>query len=143
MTTARAIWSDGLRFVTESGSGHALVTDASTESGGAASAPTPVELVLCGLVSCTGIDVATILSRMRIAFDYLEISATAERADDHPRVFTDIVLMCRVGGEVPERKLQKALDLSASKYCSVAAMLAGQARIRHEYEILPTRPVIP
>ena len=61
-------------------------------------------------------------------------------SEDHPRIFTRIRLKCLVRGEVPERKLQKALDLSAKKYCSVAAMLAGSAQIQHEYEILPGLP---
>jgi putative redox protein len=139
MTTARAIWTDGLHFVNQSGSGHTVVTDAPVDAGGGATAPTPVELVLCGLASCTGVDVASILTRMRIEFESLEIQAEAERAEDHPRTFTQIRLKCLVQGQVPARKLEKALALSASKYCSVAAMLASNAQIEHEFEILPGR----
>ncbi len=141
MTNAKAIWNGGLRFVNLSGSGHALVTDAPGTAGGGDTAPTPVELVLCGLASCSGVDVASILTKMKVPFTSLEVAAEAERADNHPRIFTRIGLKYTVRGRVPERKLQKAIDLSAKTYCSVSAMLAGKAQITHSYEILPPESV--
>ena len=132
MTTVKSLWTGGLRFVCETGSGHAVVTDASREVGGADTAPTPVELVLCGLANCAGVDVASILVKMKVVLTDLEVIAEADRADDHPQVFTHIRLKFVARGEVPEKKLKKAIELSVKKYCSVGAMLADSAEISHE-----------
>jgi putative redox protein len=77
---------------------------------------------------------------MRIPLRGLEVTAEAERAEKHPRVFTGIRLKYRVQGEVPARKLERAIALSSRTYCSVGAMLGTTAAIEHEYEILPEDP---
>jgi len=137
MKTVKSTWTGGLRFVSESGSGHAVVTDAPQDVGGTDTAPSPVELVLCGLVNCSGVDVASILTKMKVPMEALEVTAEAERTEEHPRVFTRIRLKFIVKGDVPEKKLKKAIDLSANTYCSVAAMLSSHAEITYEYQILP------
>jgi putative redox protein len=134
--TAAATWAGGLRFVHTSGSGHTLVTDAPQASGGGGTAPSPMELLLLGLVGCTGVDVADILQRMRQPLGTLEITAEARRADDHPRVFTRIHLTYTLRGDLDEGKVKQAIELSEIKYCSAAAMLGKTAAITHEYRIL-------
>jgi putative redox protein len=87
MNSVKATWTGGLAFETATDSGHTLVTDAPTESGGLNSAPSPVELILVGLAACTGVDIASILTKMKVPPEALEIIADAERAVDHPRIF--------------------------------------------------------
>ncbi|MHB8077802.1 MAG: OsmC family protein [Candidatus Krumholzibacteriia bacterium] len=137
MTTATATWAGGLRFVGEADSGHLVIMDAPGSDGEDPQAPTPVEHTLIALCACTGIDVASILRKMKIPFRALEVSAEAERAPGHPRVFTKIRLKYRVGGDVPEDKLRRAIELSESTYCTVGAMLHAVAEITHEFEITP------
>jgi putative redox protein len=141
-TKVKTTWAGGMRFVSESDSGHSVVTDVSKEAGGGETAPSPVELVLVGLAACTGVDIASILEKMRVPLESLEILAEAERAEEHPRVFTRIRLKYRVGGNVPEKKFQKAISLSAKTYCSVGAMLDKTATIHHEYS-LQNSPELP
>lgn len=137
MTTARATWAGGLRFVGEADSGHLIVLDAPGPDGEDPQAPTPVEACLIALCSCTGLDVASILGKMRVPFRSLEVSAEARRAEKHPRIFTAIRLKYRVGGDVPADKLAHAIELSETTYCSVGAMLGARAEITHEFEIVP------
>ncbi len=133
--TMTATWTGGRRFVHRSASGHGLVTDTSVEFGGTDTAPSPMELIMLGLIGCTGIDVASILERMREPLRGLEVTATYERAEAHPKVFTKIHLIYSLQGDLDEKKVQRAIDLSESKYCSVSAMLTGSVDISHEYDI--------
>jgi len=137
MTTVKSTWTGGSGFTSEFTSGHQVMTDAPAAAGGEGAAPSPMELVLAGLAACTGVDVASILTRMRVPLQSLEVTAEAERSEAHPRVFTAIRLRYLVRGEVPEKKLEKAIALSESKYCSAAAMLACTATIAHDWTIEP------
>jgi len=137
MTTARATWAGGLRFVGEADSGHLVMMDAPGPDGEDPQAPTPVEHCLIALCACSGIDVASILRKMKTPFRSLEVFAEAERAPGHPRVFTRIRLKYRVGGDVPEEKVRRAVELSEETYCSVSAMLRATAEVTHEIEIVP------
>jgi putative redox protein len=130
MMEARAIWSDKDRFVSEANSGHALVIDAGEQK----TASTPLELVLIGLCGCTASDVVGILRKKREPFIGLEVAAQAERADDHPKVFTQIKLVYRVRGKVSHKAVEDAVRLSKEKYCSVSAMLEKTAKIEFEIE---------
>lgn len=134
--TMTATWTGGLRFVHRSASGHALVSDAPRAAGGDDTAASPMELVLLGLIGCTGVDVASILRGMRQPLDGLEVSATYERADEHPKVFTRIHLKYTLRGDLDEKKVRRAIELSEGKYCSVSAMLNPTVEITHEHEIL-------
>lgn len=129
MTEAKALWTDGQRFLGESSSGHGIVVDGDKKSGNS-----PMELVLIGLCGCTGYDVASILRKKREPFTSLEIRAMAERAAEPPTVYTDIRLIYRVGGKVSHKAMEDAVRLSEEKYCSVAAMLRKTARISYEIE---------
>ncbi len=130
-----ATWTGGFRFVYTSASGHGLLTDASVDHGGGGTAASPMELIILGLIGCTGVDVASILERMREPLKGLEVSATYERAPEHPKVYTKIHLSYRLQGELDEKKVSRAINLSENKYCSVSAMLGPDVEISHEYII--------
>jgi len=130
-----ATWAGGMRFVYKSASGHGLVTDAGVANGGGGTAASPMELIILGLIGCTGVDVTSILERMREPLKGLEVSATYERAQEHPKVYTKIHLTYTLQGELDEKKVARAIDLSEKKYCSVSAMLGHTAEITHEYVI--------
>jgi putative redox protein len=132
MISARALWTDNDRFLAEAGSAHALAVDAGNEK----SASSPMELVLIALCGCTASDVVGILRKKREPFTSLEVRATAERAEDFPKVYTSIRLSYRVGGKVTHKALEDAVRLSKEKYCSVSAMLEKTAKIEVEIEYL-------
>jgi putative redox protein len=129
MVEAKAIWTDRDRFLGETVTGHALVVD----TGEAKTAASPIELVLIALCGCTASDVVGILRKKREPFIGLEVVARAERAEEHPKVFTAIKLVYRVRGRIANKAMEDAVRLSKEKYCSVSAMLEKSARI--EYEI--------
>ena len=122
---ARTIWTDKDRFVGEASSGHALVLD----TGELKTASSPLELVLIGLCGCTASDVVSILRKKREPFTGLEVSAQAERATEHPKVYNQIKLTYRVRGKVSHKAVEDAVRLSKEKYCSVSAMLGKTAKI--------------
>jgi putative redox protein len=130
MTEAKTIWTDKDRFLGESNSGHAVVLD----TGEVKTASTPIELVLIGLCGCTASDVVGILRKKREPFTGLEVVAQAERAGEHPKVFTHIKLVYRVRGKVSHKAMEDAVRLSKEKYCSVSAMLEKTAKIEFEIE---------
>ncbi|MGQ9734692.1 MAG: OsmC family protein, partial [Candidatus Bipolaricaulia bacterium] len=129
---ARVKWSERLQFVGMAESGHAVVLDGAPEVGGSDSASRPMELVLIALGGCTGMDVVSILKKMRVEWERFEIGLEAEQAEEHPKAFTKIHLIYRIwGDDIPEDKLKKAIDLSQERYCSVTAMLKGSAKISY------------
>jgi len=131
-------WVDGLRFIGNGYSNHALAIDASTEDGGSDSAVRPGEMILMALAGCTGIDIVSMLKKMRVAFDSFEIGITAETAEQYPKYFTKINVEYRVRGRnIPEDKLQRAITLSRETYCSVSAQLRPGTELHYSYRILP------
>jgi len=130
MTEAKTIWTDKDRFLGEASSGHAVVLD----TGEVKTASTPIELVLIGLCGCTASDVVGILRKKREPFTGLEVVAQAERAAEHPKVFTQIKLVYRVRGKVSHKAMEGAVRLSTEKYCSVSAMLDKTAKLEFEIE---------
>ena len=130
MIEAKTIWTDQDRFVGEASSGHALVID----TGQIKTASTPIELVLIALCGCTASDVVGILRKKREPFTGLEVAVKAERAEEHPKVFTQIKLVYRVRGKVAHKSMEDAVRLSKDKYCSVSAMLEKTAKIEVEIE---------
>lgn len=136
---ARALWIGGGSFAGESGSGHWAMMDA-PEGEKPQSAPSPMEYLLLGLCGCTGIDVRTILEKMRQEVKRIEVSAEAERAGESPRVFTKIAIKYSVSGRgLDPKKVHKAVELSHEKYCSASAMLGKTAEITREIEIKDER----
>ena len=132
-----ATWAGGLRFVHRSASGHAVVTDAPADKGGGGTAPSPMEFVILGLIGCTGVDVVSILQKMRQPVTSCEVQATSERAEDHPRVYTRIHLVYILRGDLDPKKVERAVGLSEQTYCSVSAMLRGTAEISSRVLINP------
>ncbi len=122
---ARVKWIEDERMSAVASSGHAVIMDASDPKQGSS----PLEYVLMGLCGCTATDVVSILKKKREPFTSLEVSAVAERADTHPKVFTRIALLYKVEGTVSRKSVEDAVRLSKEKYCSVSAMLAKTAEI--------------
>lgn len=134
MTKVIGHWKDGFAFESNIDN-HKVTTDATLEVGGNDIGPSPKKLLLAGLIGCTGIDVVSILKKMKIEPDALTIEAEADSSREHPKVYTSIRLTYTfTGKDLPLDKLEKAVSLSQEKYCGVAAMLKKTAPI--EYEII-------
>lgn len=134
---ARIKWVEGVSFVGESGSGHAVVMDGPPESGGRDLGIRPMEMILIGLGGCTAFDVMHILKRARQPVTDCVVEVEAERAEQPPRVFTHIHVHFIVSGDgLSEKQVARAVQLSAEKYCSASIMLGKAAKISHDYEIV-------
>ena len=134
---ARVQWLDGRAFVGESGSGHAVVMDGAPESGGRNVGVRPMEMLLLGLGGCTAFDIVMILERMREKVTGLDIALEAERAAEDPKVFTHVKLIYKVTGRnLKPANVERAVNLSAEKYCSASAMFGKTAMIEHSFEII-------
>lgn len=130
-------WMDGMSFIAETGSNHLIAMDGSPEAGGRNLAPRPMELVLAGTGGCTAFDIVLILKRGRQDVRGCQVSLKAERADTEPKVFTRIHFHYTVTGKgLKPDSVERAVKLSAEKYCSASAMLAKTAEITHDWEIV-------
>jgi putative redox protein len=133
---ARVQWLDGRAFVGESGSGHAVVMDGSPESGGRNIGVRPMEMLLMGLGGCTAFDIVMILERMREKVTALDIELEAERASEDPKVFTKVKLIYKLRGRgLKPANVERAVKLSAEKYCSASLMIGKTAKIEHDWVI--------
>lgn len=133
---ARVQWLDGKAFVGESGSGHAVVMDGSPEAGGRNIGVRPMEMLLMGLGGCTAFDVVMILERMREKVTAFDIEIDAERAAEDPKVFTHVKLIYKLKGHnLKPANVERAINLSAEKYCSASIMFGKTAKIEHSWEI--------
>ena len=130
-------WVDGMLMVGKSHSGHSITMDGPPEIGGENLGVRPMEMLLLGVAGCTMIDVVTTLKKMRQELTNCETKLSAERADEHPKVFTDIHIQFIVKGQdLDPKKVEKAITLSAEKYCSASIMLGKTASITHDFEIV-------
>ena len=129
---AQVKWVDGLKFVGTDHGGHSIVMDTPVISGGDDSAVAPGELVLVSLGGCTGVDVVSVLKRMRVPFRDVKIDIEAEPVETHPKIYKWIKIIYRLFGVADKSKAEKAVKLSQDKYCSVAAMLSKSAEVRYE-----------
>ena len=126
-----------MSFVGESGSGHSVVMDGAAEAGGRNLGVRPMEMLLLGLGGCTAFDVVSILRKSRAQMVDCEVELEAERAEDVPKVFTRIHVHFIVSGKnLDEKKVARAVSLSADKYCSASRMLAKTAEISHDFEVI-------
>jgi putative redox protein len=133
---ARVKWLDHMSFVGESGSGHSVVMDGAPESGGRDLGVRPMEMLLLGLGGCASFDVVMILQKARQNITNCEVEVSAERADTEPKVFTKIHLQFLVeGNDLSEKRVARAVSLSAEKYCSASKMLEKTAEMTHGYTI--------
>ena len=130
-------WIDGMLMVGKSHSGHSITMDGPPEIGGNNLGVRPMEMLLLGVAGCTMIDVVTTLKKMRQDLTNCETKLSAERAEEHPKVFTDIHIQFIVKGQdLDPKKVEKAITLSAEKYCSASIMLGKTASITHDFEIV-------
>ena len=133
---ARAQWLEGRPFVGESGSGHAVVMDGSPEAGGRNLGIRPMEMLLIGLAGCTAFDVVHILEKGREAITGCDVKVEAQRAASDPKVFTSIHLTYKITGrKLKQAAVERAITLSAEKYCSATAILAKTAKITHSWTV--------
>ena len=133
----------GITFVAKANSNHWVTMDGGLDFGGSLAGSTPKELVLMGLAGCTASDVIPILRKKRVPLTGFEMHATGKERDEHPRAFTDIHLEYVFYGEgINPSDVERAIDLSMSKYCSVSAMLKDSVNISHSYKIVGTQQTI-
>ncbi len=133
---ARVKWVENVSFIAESGSGHALVMDGAPEGGGRNMGPRPMEVVLMGTGGCTAYDVVHILRKSRAPVSDCVLEIEAERAEEDPKVFTKIHFHFIVTGHgLKPAQVERAVHLSAEKYCSASIMLGKTAAITHDFEI--------
>ena len=131
-STSSVRWDSGMAFRVEQ-DGHSFMLDASPEAGGRDLGPRPKALLLSGLGACTAIDVVSILDKMRVELDGLEVQVSAETRDEHPRIYTGIhVRYVFRGKDLPLEKLERAVKLSEETYCGVSAMLRPAVPITSE-----------
>ena len=121
---ANITWKNEVTFSAVSGSGHDVTIDGPPDSGGRNAGARPMELMLMGLGGCAAFDVVHILKKGRAAVTRCEARVSAQRAEDDPKVFTRIHLQFTVAGKnLNEKKVARAIELSAEKYCSASIML--------------------
>ncbi len=125
---------DGMRVDvrTESGFTITLETD---EAGDARSGADPMEAILAALAACTAMDVASILRKKRQSAVGYEIAIRGERSEEHPRIYTSIVVEHRVSGDVEVEALRRSVELSATRYCPVNAMISASVRVEHRFRL--------
>jgi putative redox protein len=124
-------------FIGRSGSGHSIVIDGPPEAGGENAGIRPMELVLVGLGACTSFDVVSILKKSRQDVTDCHAELEAERADDIPQVFTRIHVHFVISGrKLKSKQVERAVNLSAEKYCSASIMIGKTAHITHDFEII-------
>ncbi|WP_409288144.1 OsmC family protein [Peribacillus sp. SCS-37] len=129
----RISWNGQMSFTGITPSGHQIKMDAAPESGGTNSGPRPTELLLNAAAGCTAIDIISILQKMRLNPNSLQVVIDGERAKEYPQVFTSIHIHYILEGELPEEKVARAIQLSKETYCSVSNSLNG--RVTATYEI--------
>ena len=130
-------WSGGVSFAGTADSGHTVIMDGAPESGGQNKGTRPMELVLIGMGGCTAFDVLHILRKSRQEIAGCEAKVEAQRAETDPKVFTRIHIHFVVSGKALDpKKVEHAIELSATKYCSASIMLGKTAKITHDFEIV-------
>src|SRR5882724_5201783 len=134
MQTGSVKWIGEQKFVAIGPSGHAITIDSDRASN---NAPGPMELVLIALGACTATDVVSILEKKRQKLQSLEVICSGERANEPPTVWVKLEVLYRLRGELDEKAVQHAIQLSEEKYCSVSATLRKTAALTWRYEILP------
>ncbi|MCF8378347.1 MAG: OsmC family protein [Bacteroidales bacterium] len=128
-------WTENMAFEATVND-HKIMLDASPEVGGKNKGPRPKPLTLVSLGGCTGMDVVSILNKMRVQFDGLNIEVEGELSEEHPKVYHTITIIYHFKGkDLPIDKLEKAVNLSQERYCGVTAMLNKTARIEHKIVI--------
>ncbi|MDX9882747.1 MAG: OsmC family protein [Prolixibacteraceae bacterium] len=134
--TIDLIWKENMAFETDM-DGHKLVLDAGHDSGGHDQGPRPKKLMLVALAGCTGMDVISILKKMKIEPEGFNVIVEGDVADDHPKKYTQMKIIYQFKGKnLSQEKLQKAVDLSQEKYCGVSAVYRDALRMESEIRII-------
>jgi len=129
----------GITFAAKAGSNHWVMMDGNPQFGGSSAGSTPKELVLMGLAGCTASDVIPILKKKRSPVMGFEVYVTGKERDEHPKIFTEIhVEYVLYGDGINPSDVERAIELSTTKYCSVSAILSASATLTHSYRIEPT-----
>jgi putative redox protein len=136
MPTAKVQWIGEQKFMAISPSGHTLAMDSDRASN---TGPGPMELLLMALGACTATDIVIILEKRRQKLESLEVICSGERAAEPPQVWTKLEILFRLSGKLEESGVQRAIQLSEEKYCSVSATLKKSAALTWRYEILPSK----
>jgi putative redox protein len=134
---AKVKYTDGMQFVGETDSGHAVIMDGDTEVGGSNTGPRPMELLLLGIGGCSGMDIISILKKKKENVRDVDININGKKAEEYPKKFTDIDIEFIVRGkDLSDEAVKKAIELSMTKYCSVKATLEGIAKITYTHKII-------
>jgi putative redox protein len=134
---SKVVWKGGMAFTGSSDSGYLIPLDAKKRAGGHDMGFQPLQLFAVGLVGCTGMDVISILQKKRQEVTEFEVSAHIERAEEHPKVFTKIVIEYKVTGKgIDQQAVERAVELSETRYCPAQAMLEKVAEISHKITII-------
>jgi putative redox protein len=129
-------WTDGLKFISTTGTKHRILLDASPEHGGKDEGARPMEVLLSALGGCTGMDLVTILKKKKRNIQNLKIKLYGERMPSHPHIFRQITMEYILwGSDIADDDVQWALNLSLDKYCSVAAMLKKSCKLNFKWRI--------
>ena len=132
----RVKWLDNMSFVGESASGHSVVMDGPPESGGRNLGVRPMEMLLLGLGGCSSFDIVSMLKKGKQDLVDCEVEISAERAESEPKVFTKIHMHFIISGNnLSEKRVKRAIELSAEKYCSASIMLGKTAEVTHDFEM--------
>jgi putative redox protein len=130
--TVSTHWLGDMKFDSEV-NGHRIVIDALPENGGHDEGPRPKMLMLTALAGCTGMDVVSILKKMRVEVEGFDIEVSTEETEEHPKHFTQMHIIYKFKGkDLPMDKLEKAVDLSQERYCGVSFMYRKAMEITHE-----------
>jgi putative redox protein len=130
-------WAGKMTFIGKAGSNHVVPMDSGPEFGGDSSATKPMELLLVGLGGCTGMDIVSLLDKMRVDFTGVEMNIRADRSEEHPQVYTKIDMEYVVTGRgINAEKVKRAVELSQEKYCSVSVMLRKSCPVNYTYRIV-------
>lgn len=131
-------WTEGLSFEADV-MGFKIPMDADSEFGGKGKGPKPKPLMMVALAGCTGMDVVSLMEKMRVPFEKLNISVVGDITEDHPKRFTKMKVIYEVSGkDLDIKKIEKAINLSKDKYCGVSASYQKAMDIEHEIKIIET-----
>ena len=136
-------WAGKMTFIGKAGTNHLVPMDTSPEFDGDSSATKPLELLLIALGGCTGMDILPLFKKMRQDVTAVELKITAERSEEHPKVYTKIDLEYVVTGrDLEEEKVRHAIELSQEKYCSVSTMLKKACPVNYTIRIIAQTPTV-
>jgi len=128
-------WIDGMAFEADV-TGYKIMIDADQDHGGQQKGPNPKPLMMVALAGCTGMDIVSLLKKMRVDYDELSIFIEGELSEEHPKKFEKMTVIFRLkGNQIDRKKVEKAIDLSREKYCGVSASYKDVMEIKYKLEI--------